>query len=179
MKRIRAASLAYLLAFCAFGFAAGSEALAAVPPPEVAKASIDDFAWLAGRWQGDGDNIHLEEICSGPARRLMMCMVRFTDAEKTTGMELATLEEKVDGMEERIRFFAPGLEERAGAKALLLRLTKLSQTESVFENTETSGPRPKRVTLTRNGPDDFHVHIEVEDQKGQTAFIDAHWKRSK
>lgn len=172
MKRIAILVVA-LLAGCATPFAAE-----AAPRPEVAKASISDLAWFAGHWEGDAGETHLEQFCSAPAQRMIMCMVRFIGPQQISGMELVTLEESAEGIEERIRFFGPGLEESDGAKPVMLRLAKLTASELVFETPEMSKPGPRSVILTRSGPDDIGVHIEILDAQNKTQFIDAHWRRA-
>ncbi len=174
MKRSSIRIAVFLLS-CAFPFAAN----AGTPRPDVTKAGITDLAWFAGHWEGQSGETRLEQFCSAPAQRMIMCMVRFIDPQQVSGMELITLEEKAEGIEEWIRFFGPSLEEKEGAQPVMLRLAKLSASELVFENPETSKPGPRRVTLTRSGPDDIGVHIEISGADNKTQFIDAHWRRAK
>jgi uncharacterized protein DUF6265 len=178
MKRM-AILLGTFLLGCAAVYAADPASPARAPRPDVAKATINDLAWFAGHWEGQSGETRLEQFCSAPAKRMLMCMVRFIDPQQVSGLEFVTLEEKAEGVEERIRFFGPSLEEKAGAGPVMLRLAKLSDSELVFENPDTGKTGPRRVTLTRSGSDEIGVHIEITNDKNETQFIDAHWRRAK
>ena len=169
-------SFCFVLAFCTLELFGHAPTVDKSPPPEVAKASLEDFQWLSGHWEGGVDGNPIEEFCSKPDRGLMMCMFRVMDTQKNLGLEFFTLQNKPDGVEERIRFLSPDLEEGKSAKTVVLRVTHITRTESVFENR--NGSYPKRVTLTRNGPDEMTSRIELIDEAGKPALIEAHWKRS-
>jgi len=139
------------------------------------KATIDDFAWLSGYWTTPlGNGVHAEEFCSTVVKGHMMCMFRALGAEKSLGLEFIVLQEKPEGVEERVRFFSPDLQpEDPGAVTLVLK--SYSPSEMLFENA--SGGQPKRMTLRHPIPDEMTVHIEV-DAQGKSSFIDAHWFRA-
>src|SRR5579862_7565262 len=42
-------------------------------------ATVDDFAWMAGRWVGKAGNASIENVCSTPSKGQMMCMFRAAD----------------------------------------------------------------------------------------------------
>jgi hypothetical protein len=56
-----------------------------------------------------------------------------------------------------------------------MMVKSISPNEVVFENP--TGNYPKRSTVTRNGANAFHSHIELIDAQGKSAFIDADWRR--
>jgi uncharacterized protein DUF6265 len=164
------------LAFCTPELFGHAPPVDKSPTQEFAKASLTDFEWLSGHWVGGVEEISIEEFCSKPDRGLMMCMFRSMDTQKTLALEIITLQNKPDGVEERIRFLSPDLAEGESAKTVVLKVTHMTPNESVFENPE--GSYPKRVTLTRNGPDEMTSRIELIDEGGKPALIEAHWKRS-
>lgn len=147
-----------------------------VQPPSSTKASLNDFQWLSGHWEGLVGATPLEEFCSTPDRGLIMCMFRSMDAQKVLALELITLQDTPDGVEERVRFFSPDLSEPESAKTMVLRVTHFAPIKSVFENPNPGGA--SKVTLTHNAPDEMTARIELLDDSGKPAVIEAHWKRA-
>jgi len=60
---------------------------------------------------------------------------------------------------------------------MVLRVTRFAPTESVFENPSPGGA--SKVTLTHNAPDEMTARIELLDDNGRPALIEAHWKRAR
>jgi hypothetical protein len=158
-----------------FGRDARPKSVGKTQPQGDAKASLNDFQWLSGHWEGLVGTTPLEEFCSNPDRGLMMCMFRSMNAQKILALELITLQDTPDGVEERVRFFSPDLSEPESAKAMVLRVTHFAPIESVFENSNPGGA--SKVTLTHNAPDEMTARIELLDDSGKPAVIEAHWKR--
>jgi uncharacterized protein YndB with AHSA1/START domain len=145
--------------------------------PNSAHATIADFAWLGGRWIGTAGSDTVEEICTAPARGSMTCVFRSMDATKIDGLELTTLRETGGGIEERVRFFEPDLKEQQGDDGITLRVTRVSDSEIIFDNAKVGGV-VKHVMFARHGKDGFGTRIEVVDAAGKSGFIVAEWKRA-
>ncbi len=84
--------------------------------PESPKASLDDFAWLIGQWQGEGLGGQNEEAWTGPVGGQMMGMYRMIGDGQVRFMELLTLTEEKDSVLLRLKHFnrdLTGWEEKA------------------------------------------------------------------
>ena len=80
-----------------------------------AAASIEDFAWLAGRWTGDGLGGRTEEVWSPPDAGAMVGVFRLIREEKPVFYEMITLSDFGEGFAMRLKHFHPdmkGWEER-------------------------------------------------------------------
>ena len=75
----------------------------------VENVTIEDFAWLAGQWKGDGFGGISEEIWSAPAGGAMMGMYRHTKEDKVTFYEFMHLIEEEDGIKIKIKHFQPDM----------------------------------------------------------------------
>jgi hypothetical protein len=68
-------------------------------------ATLDDVAWLAGHWQGEGMGGQVEEIWSPPQAGSMMGMFRFMQADQVNFYELLTLVPDGESLELRLKHF--------------------------------------------------------------------------
>ncbi len=134
-------------------------------------ATLHDFEWLAGRWTGTSDGHPTEEICSRAGAGLMVCVFRVVD-ENPQLLEVSTLHEIENGIEERVRYFAPTLESWEGAAPLVLRLQSLSDVESVFVNVNEKSVA-RRVVITRNTADTMTSRVEVVTAQGKVVYLEA------
>jgi hypothetical protein len=73
--------------------------------PESPSASLDDFGWLIGHWQGEGLGGLNEEAWSGPASGQMMGMYRMIGDGQVRFMELLTLTEEKGSVQLRLKHF--------------------------------------------------------------------------
>ena len=94
------AALAWLLPSAATG---GSE------PSSGQNVTIEDFAWLAGSWIGEGLGGTVEEIWSPPRAGQMMGSFRLIQGGKVTFMEFVTLSEHDGEIQMRLKHFHPDL----------------------------------------------------------------------
>lgn len=89
-------------------------ALAQAAPPQ---ANIDDAAWLAGRWVGEGLGGTIEETWAPPAAGQMVGHFRLLKQGKVEFYELMLLDVVEDGVRMRVKHFRPdfvGWEEKDG-----------------------------------------------------------------
>jgi hypothetical protein len=141
------------------------------------ETKVSDLSFLAGHWEGQVDSSRIEQVCSLTDPQVMVCIFRLMGEKGTEMLELYTLRDTVDGVEERIRFFSPDLKESPGAAVVTMKLTSFSGKQMVFENP--TGSYPKRATLTREGDDQLNSRIELIDHQGKSSIIEAHWRRSR
>ncbi|HTR67792.1 MAG TPA: DUF6265 family protein [Terriglobales bacterium] len=140
-------------------------------------AKVSDLAFLSGHWSGEVDGSKIEQECSTTDPSVMVCMFRLMSEKGTQMLEFYTLRDTPSGVEERIRFFSPDLQEEPGDKGVTLKLASVSAEKAVFENP--TGTYPKRTTILRKGNDEFNSHIELVDAQGKESTIDAHWGRTR
>ncbi len=142
-----------------------------------AKPTIADFAWVTGRWTGLAGTNPTEQVCSAPSNGLLLCLFHEVNVKPAT-IELATLRETADGIEERVRNFTPQLESWEGAAPITLKLESYTPTESIFINANAQSP-VKRVTLTHNSADQMSTRVEVVDSQGKVTRFGADSHRVK
>ncbi len=183
MKRTRIAVclFAMVLASALIGYKAihaqaAGRAQAQTPATE-AKPTIADFGWVTGRWTGLAGSNPTEQVCSAPSNGLILCMFHEVNV-KPPSIELATLRETADGIEERVRNFAPELDGWEGAAPITLKLESYTPTESIFINANTQSP-VKRVFLLHNSADQMSTRVEIVDSQGKVTYIGAKSNRVK
>jgi hypothetical protein len=132
------------------------------------KATLSDFAWLTGNWEGAWGPRIVEQTWMSPKAGEMLGIFRVLENDKTLVIELLSLLETPDGIEFRFRHFTPPLVawEQAGPTAL--RLASLDSKTAVFENPATG--QPKRGTLTRIDADTYVSRSEIIPE-GNTAQV--------
>jgi len=97
-----------------------------------AEASIDDFAWLVGRWRGEALGGVAEEVWLPPAGGAMSGIFRTVKDGAVNFYELFTLAEP--GLDLRLKHFGAdlvGWEERE--EVVTFPFVRVSPTEAVFE----------------------------------------------
>jgi hypothetical protein len=72
---------------------------------EPAKARLSAFAWMAGRWVGEGLDSRLEEVYSPPAGGVMLGHFLAYDDKGASFYELITLREESGSVTLRLRHF--------------------------------------------------------------------------
>lgn len=170
----------------------GGQAIDALSRPAVARATVDQFAWEAGKWVGmDGAN-SAEQICDEPSHHEMTCMYREMDAENVTSVQMWTLREvplaagspgsggagPQTTLVERLRLFKADMTEIALEDGITLKLTSATATEFAFENAKEGG-MVVRGKITRVGNDEFQEHNEYVGADGKVSTSDTTMKRVK
>jgi hypothetical protein len=143
------------------------------------QATLADFAWLTGGWQGELNGLQVEQSYMAPKNGLILGSFRMMDKEKTLFVEVFTFLEKKDGLELYVRHFSPelGIGEAEKDRPLLLKLVRLDAKQAEFRTPE--GTRPIRDVVTRTGDDTFAVHLEICGDNGQTQTIEISYHRVK
>ena len=120
-------------------------------------ASIQDFAWLAGRWIGDGLGGKMEEVWSPPAGPQMVGHFQLEKDGVPSLYELMLLDEFEGGLRMRVKHFNPtfvGWEEKdawhtfvfvSGAPGVLIL---------------------EGLALRRSGPDRLSMQLVIEQADG-------------
>lgn len=76
---------------------------------EPAAASIEDFAWLSGRWTGEGLGGTTEEVWGAPANGTMMGMFRLDREGKPVFYELLTIASQEGRFTMRLKHVNPDM----------------------------------------------------------------------
>jgi hypothetical protein len=71
--------------------------------------TVEQLAWMIGRWVGEHDADRLEEVWSDPHAGMMLGMFRWHRDGQPRFYELLTLEPEEDRLVFRIKHFGPGL----------------------------------------------------------------------
>ena len=173
MRNVARALLAGLLMMSVVAPLSAKNGKAADKP--VAQVTTGDFAWFTGRWIGHLKNGKLtaEQICSRPDKGEMLCLFRIQDGQKYIMYELNTLFDTPDGPELRSLDFNPTLEGKEVRKPQVMKLTKYSDAEVVFEGTP--GTQVKTSTLFRHGLRSMDGIVAMVDQ--QSPHIEVKWTK--
>ncbi len=124
--------------------------------------SINDLAWITGDWQSAaGGRAQVEEHWTKPAGATMMGVSRTIVGEKTAEFEYLRIEQRADGI-----FYAA--HPKARCPGTDFKLTKLSDSEAVFENPQHDFP--KRVIYRKTSEDGLTASIDGGEGTKSMAF---------
>lgn len=152
-------------------------ALPAAAQTATPQATLEDFAWLAGRWEGQlPSGEKLEQFWAAPRAGHMLGMFRLFRDGKVVLLELFSLVETSGGLDFYVRHFDPALVPGEKGDAILLRLASYDGKRSVFENPVHN--RPKTAAIIRTGPDSFTARSEIIRDDGEVQVIEAFWQRA-
>lgn len=143
----------------------------------IPKATLADFAWLEGRWQGTWGPRVAEQSWTSPKAGTMLGTFRLVEDEKTLVLELFTLMEKPDAINFYIRHFTPALVPWEKTDATFLRLASFDATKALFENPVDG--EPKHSVLTRVDVDTFVLRSEIIPEGGDLQVIAITYHRQK
>lgn len=102
---MRFLTLGAALSLCAF--AVQAQTAVATATQTTRNASLQDFAWLAGRWIGDGLGGRMEEVWSPPAGPQMVGHFQLDKDGAPALYELMLLDEFEGGLRMRVKHFNP------------------------------------------------------------------------
>jgi hypothetical protein len=125
--------------------------------PARATATLADFRWLIGEWDGTGLGGESQEMWSPPADGAMMGMFRQLNGGKLVFYEFLTLVERDGSIVLRLKHFHPdltGWEEKA--QVLEFPLVSLTPTRATFN----------AMTFTHETADAFSVRLRLKDKAG-------------
>jgi hypothetical protein len=136
-------------------------------PPAV-KATLQDFAWLAGHWRIEQGARQVDEQWMAPAGGLMMGMARNVQDGKVREYEFTLLRQDPNG---DIYYVASPSKQSETA----FKLTSLSRGEAVFENP--AHDFPKKVVYTRRPDGSLLAAIEGPGRDGKPRRVEYPFKR--
>ena len=122
-------------------------------------ATIADWAWIAGRWQGDGMGGSVEESWTEPAGGSMLGYFRLVRAGKPVFYEILTVIEIEGSLEMRLKHVNPdmtGWEEKADF--VTFKLAKLEPDAVHFNG----------LTFRRTGPDRLEIYLALRNRADGT-----------
>ncbi len=183
--------------------AAGAVLLLAAAPPTIARAqaapsivantelrgdtsaTLRDFGWLVGRWEGEVKSLSgavLEVTYSTARAGLMTGMMRLVKNDTVLVVELISLVETPNGVEMRFRHFSPTLDAYEREFKQTMRLTNHQPRSDVFENTvaydaKLMSTQPRRTSLVRNGNDEFVGRSDIIGSDGKPAELVSTYRR--
>ncbi|MGH9687813.1 MAG: DUF6265 family protein [Candidatus Acidiferrales bacterium] len=139
--------------------------LKSAPPPAVTKATLSQFSWLAGHWQGQWGPRLAQQAWMPPHSGVMVGIFQLSDNSKTLVLELYSIVSTPHGIELRVRRFTPSLAHWEKLGPTLLSLESIDSKLIVFENADDG--QPKSWLMRRSGADSFIQRFEIVPQKGQ------------
>jgi hypothetical protein len=137
--------LAKVLAFTCAVFAAACAAQAQTTRP----ATIDDAAWLAGRWVGEGFGGQMEESWSPPVGGQMIGHFRYWRDGEPQFYEIMMLDVADGGVRMRVKHFNPdfsGWEERG--EWVTFEPVSATPDALIFNGLEIRREAPDRIVMT-------------------------------
>ncbi len=154
-----------------------------VVTPEQKAATLADFAWLAGRWEGKlgapgaEKQLTAEQQWMPPKNRTMQGFFRLTDNEKTFVIELFTMRETAAGIVFYFRHFSPELKPWEETEAYHLNLTKWDANTFRFDNPVVN--ELKDAILTHHADDTYTSHGDATGADGKPMVIEVPYQRVK
>ncbi len=100
--------------------------------------TVEDLAWMAGRWAGESVGRRVEEHWSAPAHGQMTGMFRWIEEGSVRFTELLTIETGPTGPVLLIRHFGPGLEPWE-EEPVRFELVQVAERRALFETEEEDG----------------------------------------
>jgi hypothetical protein len=137
-----------------------AEQAAAIGTAPRAKATLEQAAFIAGRWGGMLGDRKIEQHWMAPAASSMVGMYRSIQKERATLYELLAIEQDGESLVLRIKHFAPGagLAGREGKdESIDHALVRAEGRTAVFEGI---GENPSRVTFTSPDADTLTITVE-------------------
>jgi hypothetical protein len=140
----------FLIALASLGLAAAA--------PEA--ATIEDFAWMSGRWESVSGDRWVEEIWSAPRGGTIFAISRTGRGDSLREYEFLRLQRGEDG---RLAYMASP----NGRAAIVFPLVELSGTSATFANPDHDFPQ--RIRYERDG-DVMRATISAADGSNATSW---------
>lgn len=134
------------------------------------KTTIDDFAWIAGHWKGEGMGGSFEETWNPPLGGTMLGMFKFINKEKIDFYEILTIVPKDDSFILRLKHFDSelvGWEDKD--KAVEFPLVSISDTVAEFDG----------LKFVKISDDELHILVRIRNRAGETGELKFVGKRAK
>ncbi|MGD1211157.1 MAG: DUF6265 family protein [Candidatus Acidiferrales bacterium] len=146
-------------------------------PAPLPKATLADFAWLAGRWQGVWGRRIAQQVWMPPKSGTMVGTFQLAENGQTLVIELFTLVEKPDGISFYFRHFTPVLAPWEKSDPTVLKLASADSKAIVFENPLDG--QPKRAVIRRIDADTYVSRSEIVPDKGDMEIVEITYHRQK
>ncbi len=134
------------------------------------KASVSDFAWLAGHWSGEGLGGTCEETWAPPLGDSVIGLFRFLKDGKTQFTEFFSLVKEGESLVLKLKHFNPdmtGWEEKD--KPVQFPLVKVSTNEANFDG----------LTYRKKDDDTLEVYVAIKGKDGNLREEKFSFKRVK
>jgi Domain of unknown function (DUF6265) len=148
-----------------------------VPAAVQPKPTLNDFAWLAGRWQGAWGPRVAQQVWMPPKGGVMSGTFQEVENDTTLVIELFTLVQKPDGIKLYFRHFTPTLAPWETSTPTVLNLA--SSTPKAIEFDNPVDGEPKRAIIRRIDADTYVSRSEIVPEKGDTQIIEITYHRQK
>jgi Domain of unknown function (DUF6265) len=139
------------------------------------KATLADFAWLEGKWQGSWGPRVAEQIWMEPKAGEILGLFRVLENDKTLVIELYSLLETPDGIEFRLRHFTETLMPWEQSTTAVLKLATFDSKAAAFENSP--GGQPKRITLIRTDAENYISQSVITSASGTQQVTDIRYHK--
>lgn len=140
------------------------------PDAPLPTATVDEMAWLAGRWTGDGLGGRTEEIWSPPDAGVMMGMFRLIHGDKVAFYEFLTLRAGEQGLTLQLKHFnldMSGWEE------------KKDFVEFLYVGREDNRYYFNGLTFVREGDDELTIYLSMRSKDGSVREMPFRMRRQK
>lgn len=157
------------LAYCCLLLFIGATPLLGQAQPDSQRPSIEDFAWIAGNWQGKAMGGQFEETWNAPSGGAMMGMFKFVENDKIGFYELLAIVPKDESIVLRLKHFdsqLAGWEEKNDS--VEFPLISVTKTVAKFDGLAFTLLNPDRmdiVVVTQTGDKSQELKFECHRVK--------------
>lgn len=145
-------------------------------PLSAQEVALDDFAWLAGSWQGPGPQGATAEIYFMPPEAgVLPSLFRLMQDDRVVVLEAISLTREPEGLFMYVRHFDPALVPLEEDHAIRLELVRREGDSFIFENArEGENPRISVMARTETG---FTSWSELARPDGSADTIRVEYRR--
>lgn len=147
------------------------------PAAVQAKPTLNDFAWLAGRWQGAWGPRIAQQVWMPPKGGVMSGTFQEVENDSTLVIELFTMVQKPDGIKLYFRHFTSTLAPWEASTPTVLNLTSSTPKSIEFDNPVDG--EPKRAIISKIDADTYVSRSEIVPEKGDTQIVEITYHRQK
>jgi hypothetical protein len=148
-------------------------------------ATLRDFRWLIGRWEGTVAALPgsvADVTFAPPSAGVMTGMMRLVRNDTVLVVELISLVDTPRGVEMRFRHFSSALDAYEREFKQTMRLTKHEPRSDTFENTvafdaKLMSTQPRRSTFVRTSDDAYVGQSEIIGSDGKRGEVAAEYRR--
>ena len=169
---------ALVLGLCASPVRIGGAPRAQIVPPSAGtKVTVNDLAWIAGRWRGTFGPYTADAVYMEPEANSIGGVGQVYQPGKTLLIELCSLVQSTDGITLYIRNFSPDLQPQEAGDPITMKLTTVTASSWEFDNTM-MGQAPARTVITHTGDDTFTSRSDVYDAQGRMSTVEIDYARA-